>query len=108
MLPGWYTNSIIGNVKITWDTGAHPGPEQVYMAKVSSPTTTDLGSLNWFKIYESGLLPGNKWASDIVNADGGNYSVKIPSDLAPGYYLLRPETIGLHVAETVGQAQFYM
>jgi hypothetical protein len=86
----------------------HPGPEQVYMAKVSSPKITDLGSLSWFKIYESGLLPGNKWATDVVNANGGNFNVKIPADIAAGYYLLRPETIGLHVAQSLGGAQFYM
>jgi hypothetical protein len=35
-------------------------------------------------------------------------SVKIPSCIAPGDYLLRVEHIALHSASTVGGAQFYL
>lgn len=94
-------------VTTKWDTGAHPGPEIVYMAKVSDAKTTTITGLKWFKIYQSGLV-GSGWASDTVNNNGGNLSFKIPSSIAAGQYLLRGETIGLHVASTYPGAQFYM
>ncbi|RYC55902.1 hypothetical protein CHU98_g10316 [Xylaria longipes] len=35
-------------------------------------------------------------------------NVKIPTDLAPGDYLLRAEALALHSAASAGQGQFYM
>ncbi|KDQ10133.1 glycoside hydrolase family 61 protein [Botryobasidium botryosum FD-172 SS1] len=93
---------------VTWDTGAHPGPEIVYLAKTSDAKTTNPSSLKWFKISQDGLRSDGKWGSDVVNANGGKYSFKIPSNIASGTYLLRGETIGLHVAQTYPGAQFYM
>lgn len=94
-------------VTTKWDTGAHPGPEIVYMAKVSDAKTTTITGLKWFKVYQAGLV-GSGWASDTVNSNGGNLSFKIPSSIASGQYLLRGETIGLHVASSYPGAQFYM
>lgn len=62
-----------------------------------------------FKIYENGYDPSTKiWGNDLLNKNCGKQDVKIPSDIAPGNYLLRAETIALHTASTVGGAQFYM
>lgn len=78
------------------------------MAKVNDAKTTSIGGLRWFKISHSGLLSGGRWASDDVNAAGGRYNFRIPSSIAAGQYLLRGETIGLHVAQNTNGAQFYM
>jgi lytic cellulose monooxygenase (C1-hydroxylating) len=48
------------------------------------------------------------WGTDVLNAACGKYNVTIPKDIAPGNYLLRAEVIALHVAGSVGGAQFYM
>ncbi|KAI5803018.1 glycoside hydrolase family 61 protein [Geopyxis carbonaria] len=96
------------NVTVTWDTGAHPGPEMVYMASVSDTATTDISGLSWFKISEDGLHADGTWASETVNTNGGLYSFTIPESVPAGKYLLRGETIGLHVASSEGGAQLYM
>jgi len=93
---------------VTWDTGAHPGPEMVYMAKVDNLATTDITGLSWFKIAEDGLESDGSWASAEVNSAGGVYNFTIPSDIEAGNYLVRGETIGLHVASSEGGAQFYI
>lgn len=54
------------------------------------------------------MLSGGKWASDNVNSNGGKYSFNIPGSIAAGAYLLRGETIGLHVASNANGAQYYM
>lgn len=48
------------------------------------------------------------WGTDVLNANCGKADFKIPSDIAPGNYLLRAEVIALHVARSLGGAQFYM
>jgi hypothetical protein len=47
-----------------------------------------------------------KWYTDKLIAAGGLLTVEIPSDLAGGYYLVRPEILALHQAN-VGDPQFY-
>lgn len=44
------------------------------------------------------------WSSPLPN---GQYHFKIPTNIPSGQYLLRVETIGLHVAQTYPGAQFY-
>lgn len=44
------------------------------------------------------------WSSPLPN---GQYKFTIPSTIPAGQYLLRVETIGLHVASTYPGAQFY-
>ncbi|GAB1521298.1 hypothetical protein RhiTH_004390 [Rhizoctonia solani] len=46
------------------------------------------------------------WGSDRLAAQGAKWDVKIPATIAPGEYILRHEILGLHVAATVGGAQF--
>lgn len=95
--------------------GAHYGPVQVYMSSVTDSASAD-GSSSWFKIY------ADTWAKNPSGASGdddywgvkdlnnccGLMEVKIPSDIAPGDYLLRAEVIALHTAASSGSAQFYM
>ncbi|KAI1143137.1 glycoside hydrolase family 61 protein [Hypoxylon sp. FL0543] len=88
--------------------GNHFGPVLVYMSKVEDAASAD-GSSSWFKIFEDGYDPATKtWANDKLNKGCGKQDVKIPSDIAPGDYLLRAETIALHTASQANGAQFYM
>ncbi|KAF8892332.1 glycoside hydrolase family 61 protein [Gymnopilus junonius] len=91
--------------------GDHYGPVQIYMAAVSDAVSADGPSASWFKISEIGLpsearIIGEQKFSMSDNC--GHYSFTIPSDIAPGNYLLRAEVIALHVASSLGGAQFYM
>jgi len=67
--------------------------------------------LEFFKIDGVGLIddttvPGT-WASDQLIANNNSWTVTIPSDIAPGNYVLRHEIIALHSAGTVDGAQNY-
>ncbi|KAI0534770.1 glycoside hydrolase family 61 protein [Xylaria digitata] len=87
----------------------HPGPLQFYMAKAPAGATAETfnGDGNvWFKIYEEHptvTSAGLTWASNGL----ATVEVTIPSCIAPGYYLLRVEHIGLHSAGQTNGAQFY-
>jgi hypothetical protein len=52
------------------------------------------------------MIPGS-WASDTLIANNNSWTVTIPSDIAPGNYVLRHEIIALHSAGTVDGAQNY-
>ncbi|KAI1193424.1 carbohydrate-binding module family 1 protein [Nemania serpens] len=96
--------------------GAHYGPVQVYLASVSDAASADGSSASWFKIFAdtwarnpSGFGgDSDYWGTNDLNSCCGLMNVKIPTDIAPGDYLLRAEAIALHTAGSSGQAQFYM
>lgn len=89
--------------------GDHWGPILIYMAKVTDATSAVGSSASWFKISEMGLPSNNPeyWATEVLNDNCGHFTFTIP-DVEPGQYLLRAEVIALHVASSVGGAQFYM
>lgn len=89
--------------------GDHWGPINIYMAKVDDALTAVGSEQNWFKISEMGLPSNNPeyWATEVMNDNCGHVTFTIPN-IAPGQYLLRAEVIALHVASSVGGAQFYM
>ncbi|KAF1996014.1 carbohydrate-binding module family 1 protein [Amniculicola lignicola CBS 123094] len=95
--------------------GAHYGPVLVYLSKVSDASTAD-GSAPFFKIFEdtwgkkSATSQGSDdyWGTKDLNTNCGKMDVKLPSDLAPGDYLLRAEAIALHSSASAGGAQFYI
>ncbi|KAF8645520.1 hypothetical protein AX16_007804 [Volvariella volvacea WC 439] len=92
-------------------SGGHKGPVQVYIAKAPSSVASWNGQgAVWTKIYSSGLLnpSSQQWATDVVNANNGKHSVRLPASLPAGEYLLRAEVIALHVAGSPGGAQFYI
>jgi cellulase len=82
-----------------------------YLTKVPDSTTAD-GSTGWFKIYQNGWAskPGagsaddDYWGVKDMNACCGKVDVLVPTDIAPGDYLLRAEVIALHTQP----AQLYM
>lgn len=75
---------------------------------MSNAATAVGSSASWFKINEMGLVSSNPdyWATEVLNDNCGRYDVKIPTGIAPGQYLLRAEVIALHVASSVGGAQY--
>ncbi|KAL0934350.1 glycosyl hydrolase family 61 [Colletotrichum truncatum] len=88
--------------------GAHHGPVMIYLSSVADAATAD-GSSSFFKVFESGYFEGNKtWGNDLINEGCGKQNFVIPSDVAPGDYLLRAETVALHAAGSEGGAQYYM
>jgi hypothetical protein len=68
--------------------------------------TLDIG---WFKIYEDGYDSSTKqWCTEKLMQNGGLLSADVPSDLAGGYYLARPELLSLHEADkSPPNPQFY-
>ncbi|KAF8150225.1 glycosyl hydrolase family 61-domain-containing protein [Crassisporium funariophilum] len=89
--------------------GNHYGPVTVYMAAVSDAKSASGTSAGWFKVSEMGLVSNNPdyFAVQVLNNNCGHYTFTVPSDIAPGNYLLRAEVIALHVAGSAGGAQFY-
>lgn len=85
------------------------GPMLTYMASCGSTTCDQFDPANakWFKIQQIGRKNGNgDWAqADLMT--GGVASATIPSNLAPGNYLLHHEIIALHLATSFGGAEFY-
>eukprot|EP01114_Cavostelium_apophysatum_P002258 TRINITY_DN1198_c0_g1_i1.p1 TRINITY_DN1198_c0_g1~~TRINITY_DN1198_c0_g1_i1.p1 ORF type:complete len:285 (-),score=50.50 TRINITY_DN1198_c0_g1_i1:171-1025(-) len=82
---------------------SHIGPIMVYLAK-SNTGTGDV----WFKIYEDGYSNGKWGCPDNLKANDGKVTVTIPSDLAPGDYLVRTEIIALHDGDKPHGSQPYV
>ncbi|KAF7984313.1 hypothetical protein HWV62_15295 [Athelia sp. TMB] len=88
---------------------SHKGPVITYLAKVPSALQTTVTGLQWFKIWEDGLIAANQtWGVDRLIANKGKVTFTIPSCIAPGNYFLRHEIIALHAASSYPGAQFYM
>ncbi|KEY73176.1 hypothetical protein S7711_04142 [Stachybotrys chartarum IBT 7711] len=102
-----------GTVTLQWDTWpeSHHGPVIDYIASCGgSCANVNKASLSWVKIAQRGLISGSnpgRWASDELISRGNSWSVAIPSNLAPGGYVLRHEIIALHSAGQQNGAQAY-
>jgi hypothetical protein len=75
-------------------------------------STVNINQVNWFKIWEGGLLSGNQetgnwYQKQFQRFDGspGLWPVTIPRTLRRGLYLVRHEIISTHVAY---KPQFYV
>jgi len=84
------------------------GPMMTYMASCGSTTCDKFDSTKakWFLIDRVGQVSGGSWAQASLQT-GALASVKVPSNLAPGNYIMRHEIIALHLATQVGGAEFY-
>ncbi|KAJ3715316.1 glycosyl hydrolase family 61-domain-containing protein [Lentinula raphanica] len=90
------------------------GPMLTYMTSCGSSDCTQYNSSSskWFKIAEIGIVKNATsdgspvWAQQSV-MNGAFTNVTLPSTLAPGNYLIRHEIIALHLATSVGGAEFY-
>ena len=89
---------------------SHKGPCAVYMKKVNDPTTDKAVGGGWFKIFEEDYdTSTNQWCTEKYILPHGHFTVQIPSDLAGGYYLVRPELLALHQADKdPHDPQFYV
>lgn len=91
---------------------SHHGPVLDYLAKCPGDcSTVDKTTLKFFKIDGVGMTsttgtPPN-FADDDMIKNNNTWTVKIPSDIAPGNYVLRHETIALHEANRDGGSQPY-
>ncbi|KAJ6483630.1 glycoside hydrolase family 61 protein [Mycena vitilis] len=89
------------------------GPMLTYMTSCGSTDCTTFNSSNakWFKIAQVGRIPGDSdgtWFQDrLFEQDGVPANVTLPSNIAPGAYLIRHEIIALHLADQPGGAEFY-
>jgi len=84
------------------------GPMLTYMASCSSTCDQfDATQAKWFKIHQVGRQDGSALWFQQVLYDGGVDNVTIPSNLAPGNYLVRHEIIALHLATEPDMAEFY-
>lgn len=100
----WPDGTVAGAI----DQG-HKGPCAVYMKKVNDPTTDKAVGDGWFKIFEEDYDSStNKWCTEKYIYEYGHLTVPIPSDLAGGYYLVRPELLSLHRAQKFNDPQFYV
>ncbi|KAJ4418927.1 hypothetical protein N0V82_005276 [Gnomoniopsis sp. IMI 355080] len=69
--------------------GAHYGPVQVYMAKVTDASTAVGASSGWFKVFaDTWANTGSSgsddaWGTKDLNTCCGKMDVKIPTDIAP-------------------------
>ncbi|KAK3174286.1 hypothetical protein OEA41_001530 [Lepraria neglecta] len=89
----------------------HKGPCAIYMKKVTdSSASNNAAGDGWFKIMEDGYdSVAGKWCTEKLIPNDGHLSATVPSDLAPGYYLVRPELLALHQADkTPPDPQFYV
>ncbi|GAW07167.1 glycoside hydrolase family 61 protein [Lentinula edodes] len=102
-------------VAFTWVNGDdgpwvhNAGPMQTYMTSCGSQSCSsfDSSTASWFKIQEQGrITPGGDWAMSLMNT-GAPANVTIPSNIAPGNYIIRHELIALQIAQTEGGAEFY-
>ncbi len=79
-----------------------------YMTSCGSGGCVTFNSLSakWFKIQQSGLRADGTWAMKDLY-DGLPTNVSLPSNIAPGEYLIRHEILALHNAQSIGGAEFY-
>ncbi|EIW52776.1 glycoside hydrolase [Trametes versicolor FP-101664 SS1] len=84
------------------------GPLMTYMASCGTASCTSFNSsgARWFKIAQAGLQSDGTWAQAAL-LTGAAATVTLPSNIAPGEYLIRHEIIALHTAMTSGGAEFY-
>lgn len=90
---------------------SHMGPCAVYMKKVdNSAADNNAAGPGWFKIFEEDYDNSTaQWCTSKIMANDGKLSVKLPTDIAGGYYLVRPELLALHEADkNPPDPQFYV
>ena len=91
----------------------HPvGPMTAWLAPCGDNcSAVDVNEVEWFKIWEAGLLEGNVvegiwWQKRFQNWDGRPdlWPVTIPASIKPGLYMIRHEILSIHIEN---KPQFY-
>ncbi|KAK7048363.1 glycosyl hydrolase family 61-domain-containing protein [Favolaschia claudopus] len=100
-------------IGVDWVSTAGPwfhnvGPMLTYLANCGSAPCSQFDASNamWFKIQQVGRDASGAWAQASLN-NGAPAMLKLPSNLAPGNYLLRHEIIALQNGVSQGGAEFY-
>ncbi|KAK0621612.1 glycosyl hydrolase family 61-domain-containing protein [Bombardia bombarda] len=89
---------------------SHLGPAAVYLKAVSKMDGDSAAGSGWFKIWDEGYVSStNKWATQKLIDQKGLLSIKLPSGLPTGYYLVRTEILTLqNVTNNYVEPQFYI
>ncbi|KAF8728398.1 hypothetical protein AX14_006699 [Amanita brunnescens Koide BX004] len=112
--------SLVGNampgstVSFNWKGGDlqmwphNTGPIMTYLANCGSVPCSQYNPMpaEWFLIDRQGQYPNGTWVQASIMT-GALVTVTIPSNLAPGNYMVRHEIIALQLAVSVGGAEFY-
>ncbi|KAJ0384016.1 hypothetical protein COL922a_009277 [Colletotrichum nupharicola] len=116
-VPATVTASVAAgsSVKFVWTEwkSDHPGPSKSHDVSCRGGKCSEFdGSTGnvWVKIDQSGYdaKEAIPWASKRLPENNSTYTVKLPSKIAPGEYILRHEILGLQRTNTDGKlAQFY-
>ncbi|TCD66356.1 hypothetical protein EIP91_001462 [Steccherinum ochraceum] len=101
-------------VSFQWSGGGgqkwphNTGPLMTYMTSCGSTSCDKFDPTNakWFKIDQLGKKDANTWYQADIQS-GSAFNVVLPQNLAPGGYLIRHEIIALHLATSMGGAEFY-
>ncbi|XP_014554032.1 lytic polysaccharide monooxygenase [Bipolaris victoriae FI3] len=106
-----YANANPGDtIEFEWNTwpDSHRGPIIHYIApcngECSSMSPSDL---RWSKFAQEAIVSPNVWVTDNLIKNGFKASVKLPSKLAAGNYVVRHEIIALHGGSSPNGAQLY-
>ncbi|KAF2674299.1 hypothetical protein BT63DRAFT_449290 [Microthyrium microscopicum] len=85
-------------IDIKWTDwfGNHKGPLFTYMGLLPNDDTK-LQDVGFFKIDEATYDPATEvWGTDRLIKNNNTWTVTIPSDIKPGNYIVRHESIALH------------
>ncbi|KAF5346454.1 hypothetical protein D9756_010023 [Leucocoprinus leucothites] len=102
-------------ISFDWKAGAgdsnwphNTGPMLTYMASCGDTTCDKFDSTQakWFKIQQVAYDSSGKWAQAALMT-GAPADITLPSNIAPGNYLIRHEVISLQNAISKGGAEFY-
>ncbi|KAK6544418.1 hypothetical protein TWF694_001113 [Orbilia ellipsospora] len=94
-------------IQVQWDVSTHPGPITHELQGPVADVTKSTGSGTWFKIQELDYVNG-QWANEVMEANSGLFSFKLPANLPSGQYLLRSEMEALHASQTINGTQWYI
>ncbi|GAA5879566.1 hypothetical protein JCM1840_003319 [Sporobolomyces johnsonii] len=99
--PQWWHSGDIGSDPIA---ASHVGPLTTWISPYDDNTSGDV----WVEIASEAYYDeAGEWAVTKMIANKGRNTVTVPSDLAPGNYLVRFDLLALHSASSAGGAQFY-
>ncbi|KAF3929209.1 Endoglucanase-4 [Arthrobotrys entomopaga] len=101
------SNVHTSTIQVQWDVSTHPGPITHELQGPVADVTKSTGSGTWFKIQELDYVNG-QWANEVLEANNGLFSFKLPTNLPSGQYLLRSEMEALHGSQTINGTQWYI
>lgn len=103
-------------LQISWSSGTggttwvhNVGPIMNYMASCGGNDCSNFNGTDakFFKIEQAGKDADGNWVQADTLHVGKPFDLTLPTNLAPGAYLLRHEVIALQGAQSAGGAEFY-